>query len=274
VRSSSAGLVVLMDRPESRAHGRKSPQTTCPDPKTDRRRARQERRCRLTETPTSRRRTARRRRSTRPATQWCARPPQADRELPGDLPAPATTCTRMRAGAGRMPRVPRPDHPEHRRPLRRSRPAPTELAGHPAGRHIRADRNQRHPRSQLLADAFTAAGHSVTFPHHEPGDLGVMIISKLTTTPDRLALDYLPARAAAVLIDTSTGPLRVLGAYVPSPRRPPWTRPNANAAGSNRTTSGSPPPLFIPRQDGAAKKCDSSRRRGPARRADLVVQRG
>ncbi|MCP2163631.1 endonuclease/exonuclease/phosphatase family protein [Goodfellowiella coeruleoviolacea] len=72
--------------------------------------------------------------------------------------------------------------------------------------------------SQFLAGAFTAAGYAVTFPYHAPGELGVMIISKLSTTPDPLgtALDYLPARATGVVVDTTDGPLRIAGAYVPS----------------------------------------------------------
>ncbi|MBW4717359.1 endonuclease/exonuclease/phosphatase family protein [Saccharothrix obliqua] len=72
--------------------------------------------------------------------------------------------------------------------------------------------------SRFLAEAFTAAGYSVTFPDHAPGELGVMIVSRLRTTPDPLgaALDYLPARAAGVVVDTTDGPLRVIGAYAPS----------------------------------------------------------
>jgi exonuclease III len=74
------------------------------------------------------------------------------------------------------------------------------------------------PGSQLLADACTAANYSVTFPEHDPGELGIMIVSKVATTPDPLigALSYLPARATGVIVSTSDGPLRVLGAYVPS----------------------------------------------------------
>lgn len=58
----------------------------------------------------------------------------------------------------------------------------------------------------------------MTFPGHDPGELGIMIISKVATDPDPLtgALRYLPARAAGVIVSTSEGPLRVLGAYVPS----------------------------------------------------------
>ncbi|WP_086664183.1 endonuclease/exonuclease/phosphatase family protein [Lentzea kentuckyensis] len=72
--------------------------------------------------------------------------------------------------------------------------------------------------SVFLAQAFTAAGYSVTFPEHAPGELGVMIVSKLATALDPLgdALDYLPARAAGVVVDTDEGPLRVVGVYVPS----------------------------------------------------------
>lgn len=72
--------------------------------------------------------------------------------------------------------------------------------------------------SQYLAEAFTTAGYTVVFPDHAPGELGVMIVSRLAATPDPLgtALDYLPARAAGIVVDTTTGPLRVVGAYVPS----------------------------------------------------------
>ncbi|WP_237774125.1 hypothetical protein [Actinosynnema sp. ALI-1.44] len=72
--------------------------------------------------------------------------------------------------------------------------------------------------SQFLAEAFTAAGYAVTFPDHAPGELGVMIVSRLRTALDPLgaALDYLPARAAGVVVETTDGPLRVVGAYVPS----------------------------------------------------------
>ncbi|MGH3916016.1 MAG: endonuclease/exonuclease/phosphatase family protein [Pseudonocardiaceae bacterium] len=72
--------------------------------------------------------------------------------------------------------------------------------------------------SQFLAEAFATAGYAVTCPDHAPGELGVMIVSKLRTTPDPLgtALDYLPARAAGVEVDTTDGPLRLVGVYVPS----------------------------------------------------------
>ncbi|HUS20409.1 MAG TPA: endonuclease/exonuclease/phosphatase family protein [Aeromicrobium sp.] len=72
--------------------------------------------------------------------------------------------------------------------------------------------------SELLAEAFSSAGYSVTFPEHSKGELGVMIVSKLAAEVDALgtALDYLPARAAGIVVDTDDGPLRVVGAYVPS----------------------------------------------------------
>ncbi|MYW92365.1 hypothetical protein G3I59_32060 [Amycolatopsis rubida] len=72
--------------------------------------------------------------------------------------------------------------------------------------------------SQFLSEAFTTAGYAVTFPDHAPGELGVMIVSKLAATADPLGatLDYLPARAAGIVLDTADGPLRVIGAYVPS----------------------------------------------------------
>jgi exodeoxyribonuclease III len=72
--------------------------------------------------------------------------------------------------------------------------------------------------SQFLAETFAAAGYAVTFPEHPPGELGVMIASKLHITPDPLStvMDYLPARTAGVLVQTSDGLLRIIGAYVPS----------------------------------------------------------
>jgi len=72
--------------------------------------------------------------------------------------------------------------------------------------------------SQYLAEAFATAGYAVAFPDHASGELGVMIVSKLATTPDPLGatMDYLPARAAGVVVGTTDGPLRVVGAYVPS----------------------------------------------------------
>ncbi|WP_234995969.1 hypothetical protein [Streptoalloteichus hindustanus] len=78
-----------------------------------------------------------------------------------------------------------------------------------------------------IVDADHAEGHRLLplMPErpawccdHAPGELDVMIVSKLPTTPDPLgaARDYLPARAAGIVVDTTDGPLRVVGAYVPS----------------------------------------------------------
>lgn len=71
---------------------------------------------------------------------------------------------------------------------------------------------------RFLADAFRAAAYSVTYPEPAPGEYGVMIVSKHATEPDPLTerLSYLPARATGIRIATDRGPLRVLGAYVPS----------------------------------------------------------
>ncbi|MBM7774307.1 exodeoxyribonuclease-3 [Actinokineospora baliensis] len=103
-----------------------------------------------------------------------------------------------------------------------------------------------------LAQAFTDAGFSVTFPEHAPGELGVMIVSKLPTIPDVVAsiLDYLPARAAGVVIDTTSGPVRVIGAYVPSrdatvdktERKKNWIKHFTHALS---TTAGSAPILLL-----------------------------
>ncbi|WP_026423296.1 endonuclease/exonuclease/phosphatase family protein [Actinokineospora inagensis] len=106
--------------------------------------------------------------------------------------------------------------------------------------------------SHYLAEAFTTAGYAVTFPTHGPGELGVMIASTLPTTPDPLnaALDYLPARATGVIIDTTDGPLRVIGAYVPSrdagaektERKKKWIRHFTQALTS---TAGTAPLLLL-----------------------------
>jgi exodeoxyribonuclease-3 len=64
-----------------------------------------------------------------------------------------------------------------------------------------------------LADAFRTAGYAVTYP--EPGP--VMIISKHAAEPAPAdGVTYLPTRVTGVRIETDRGPLRVLGAYIPS----------------------------------------------------------
>ncbi|MCK2245242.1 MULTISPECIES: hypothetical protein [unclassified Crossiella] len=71
--------------------------------------------------------------------------------------------------------------------------------------------------STWLAAQFSAAGYAVTNPVPAPGERGVMIISKLAVTADALGteLDYLPARATAVVVETTAGPLRIAGACLP-----------------------------------------------------------
>jgi exodeoxyribonuclease III len=71
---------------------------------------------------------------------------------------------------------------------------------------------------RLLADAFTAAGYAVIYPRPDPGEYGVMIVSRVTATADGFGdrVGYLPARAAAAVLPAPTGPVRVIGLYVPS----------------------------------------------------------
>ncbi|ANN17244.1 hypothetical protein SD37_17400 [Amycolatopsis orientalis] len=74
------------------------------------------------------------------------------------------------------------------------------------------------PGTQHLAQSFADAGWCVTYPHHPDKERGVMLLSKLAATLDPIgaAMTYLPARLAGIRIDTGNGPIRVLGAYVPS----------------------------------------------------------
>ncbi|MGH3800755.1 MAG: endonuclease/exonuclease/phosphatase family protein [Pseudonocardiaceae bacterium] len=69
-----------------------------------------------------------------------------------------------------------------------------------------------------LAEAFSTADYRVVCPEPVPGELGVMIVSKVEVERDPLTstLPYLPSRAAGVIVSTTAGPLRVLGAYAPS----------------------------------------------------------
>jgi exodeoxyribonuclease III len=71
---------------------------------------------------------------------------------------------------------------------------------------------------QFLADRFGAAGYHVTFPLPGPGEYGVMIISRVQARPDPFGdtVGYLPTRAAAIMIPSASGPLQIIGAYVPS----------------------------------------------------------
>ncbi|MFJ6014434.1 endonuclease/exonuclease/phosphatase [Streptomyces sp. NPDC092952] len=71
---------------------------------------------------------------------------------------------------------------------------------------------------EFLAERFERAGYSVTFPRPPEGarERGVMIVSRLATSPLRLPVDYLPHRVAAVTVETATELLEVVGVYVPS----------------------------------------------------------
>jgi exodeoxyribonuclease III len=68
----------------------------------------------------------------------------------------------------------------------------------------------------FLAERFQAAGYQVTFPRPERGERGVMIVSRLGAVPLPLPTGYLPHRAVAVTVQTETGPLEILGVYIPS----------------------------------------------------------
>ncbi|GAA0591700.1 hypothetical protein GCM10010174_03450 [Kutzneria viridogrisea] len=74
------------------------------------------------------------------------------------------------------------------------------------------------PGTALIAQALTNAGYQLAHPEHGPGDLGVLIASKVTAAIDPItaAMDCLPARLAGLAVNTAIGPVRVLGAYVPS----------------------------------------------------------
>jgi exodeoxyribonuclease-3 len=105
-----------------------------------------------------------------------------------------------------------------------------------------------------LADSFRTAGYSVTYPEPELGEYGVMIVSKFETRADPInaALTYLPTRAAGVVIATDRGPVRVLGAYVPSrdaspekvERKRRWLTEFSTALATTRTSTDAPT-LFL-----------------------------
>ncbi len=69
---------------------------------------------------------------------------------------------------------------------------------------------------QHLAQHFTDAGYHVQFPLPERGERGVMIVSRLELTPSDIRFEYLPHRAVAATVNTLTGPVEILGLYVPS----------------------------------------------------------
>ncbi|RPK58340.1 exonuclease III [Streptomyces sp. ADI96-15] len=69
----------------------------------------------------------------------------------------------------------------------------------------------------LLERRFTAAGYSVTFPRPElRGERGVMVVSRLEARPLSTGVDFLAHRAVGIQVDTETGPLDIIGLYVPS----------------------------------------------------------
>ena len=71
---------------------------------------------------------------------------------------------------------------------------------------------------RMLAHAFRAAGYDVVSPTMGPGELSTMIVSRVTLGPDDWAsrLPYLPSRACSAMVPTSTGPVHLIGLYVPS----------------------------------------------------------
>ena len=71
---------------------------------------------------------------------------------------------------------------------------------------------------RLLAETMAAAGYHVNFPVPEPGGYGVMIITNVEAVSGDFGTEvgYLPARAASVTLTTGTGPVEVIGVYVPS----------------------------------------------------------
>ncbi|MFJ8077185.1 endonuclease/exonuclease/phosphatase family protein [Streptomyces sp. NPDC096176] len=71
---------------------------------------------------------------------------------------------------------------------------------------------------EFLAGEFQAAGYDVTYPRtaFKSRERGVMIVSRLATKPLELPVDYLPHRVAAVTLQCDSGPLDIVGVYVPS----------------------------------------------------------
>lgn len=71
---------------------------------------------------------------------------------------------------------------------------------------------------RLLADAFSIAGYHISYPRPDHGDYGVMIASRIQAHPDYFGdrVGYLVSRAAAITLPTASGPIHVIGAYVPS----------------------------------------------------------
>lgn len=69
----------------------------------------------------------------------------------------------------------------------------------------------------FLAEAFDSAGFEVAFPLPERGERGVMTVSRVPSAGcPPVKVDYLPHRAVSVSVATDSGPVDVLGLYVPS----------------------------------------------------------
>ena len=85
---------------------------------------------------------------------------------------------------------------------------------------------------RLLADGLTDAGWQVSYPIPEAGGYGVMIATTVRAEPGQFGdrVGYLPARAASVILPVPSGPLEVIGAYVPSRDASPAKIPDKIAA--------------------------------------------
>ncbi len=69
----------------------------------------------------------------------------------------------------------------------------------------------------FLAQRFSKAGYTVTFPEPERGERGVMIVSRLPLAEVQpIKFGYLPHRAVSVTVESLDGPVEVLGLYIPS----------------------------------------------------------
>ncbi|MEU9208575.1 endonuclease/exonuclease/phosphatase family protein [Streptomyces sp. NPDC048415] len=69
---------------------------------------------------------------------------------------------------------------------------------------------------EFLVARFEAAGFRVVFPRPERGERGVMIVSRLPIEEPLTRFGYLPHRYVSVTVETETGPLDIIGLYVPS----------------------------------------------------------
>ncbi|MFG3022274.1 endonuclease/exonuclease/phosphatase family protein [Streptomyces sp. NPDC048254] len=69
---------------------------------------------------------------------------------------------------------------------------------------------------EFLVQRFRDAGYDVRFPVPQRGERGVMFVSRLALHPGGVSFGYLPHRAVAACVETETGPVEILGLYVPS----------------------------------------------------------